>query len=136
MFWLEAFTQQPPLARPCVGILLTERLRVVAGCRLQGRGDYYNLCHREEEREMIRFCKETGIGIIPWSPLFAGRLARPLGYDRSLRSKRPSPHHPGLTPADEEIISRVEKLATERGWKMSQVTLAWTRIKGPCRLLD
>jgi Predicted oxidoreductases (related to aryl-alcohol dehydrogenases) len=49
--------------------------------------NYYNLCYREEEREMNRFCKETGVGLTPWSPLFGGRLARPLGYDGSVRSK-------------------------------------------------
>jgi aryl-alcohol dehydrogenase-like predicted oxidoreductase len=43
--------------------------------------NYYNLSYREEEREMIPYCKETGVGLIPWSPLFAGRLARPVGYD-------------------------------------------------------
>lgn len=74
--------------------------------------NYYNLCYGEEEREMILFCKETGVGIIPWSPLHAGRLARPVGYDKSLRSKRPSPHHVGITATDEEIIKRVEQLAT------------------------
>jgi aryl-alcohol dehydrogenase-like predicted oxidoreductase len=92
--------------------------------------NYYNLCYREEEREMIRFCKDTGVGIIPWSPLFAGRLARPLGYDKSPRSKRPSPHHPGMALDDEEIIQRVEKLANEKNWKMSHVALAWHKSKG------
>lgn len=92
--------------------------------------NYYNLCYREEEREMIRFCKETGVGIIPWSPLFAGRLARPLGYDASLRSKMPSGHHPGVTPEDEEIIQRVEQLASKKGWKMSHVALIWHKTKG------
>ena len=79
---------------------------------------------------MIRFCKETGVGIIPWAPLFNGRLARPLGYDKSVRSKRPSGHHSGLTPADEEIIKRVEQLAGEKGWKMSEVALTWHKSKG------
>lgn len=92
--------------------------------------NYYNLCYREEEREMNRFCNETGVGIIPWSPLFSGRLARPLGYDKSLRSKRPSSHHPGLTPADEEIVRRVEEVATKKGWKMNEVALAWHKSKG------
>jgi aryl-alcohol dehydrogenase-like predicted oxidoreductase len=27
--------------------------------------NYYNLLYREEEREMNRFCNETGVGIIP-----------------------------------------------------------------------
>jgi aryl-alcohol dehydrogenase-like predicted oxidoreductase len=92
--------------------------------------NYYNLCYREEEREMVPYCKETCVGLIPWSPLFAGRLARPVGYDKSLRSKRPSPHHPGVTPEDEEIINRVEKIAEKKGWKMSHVALAWLKGKG------
>lgn len=92
--------------------------------------DYYNLCYWEEEREMIRFCKETGVGILPWSPLYAGTLARPLGYDKSVRSKRPSFHHPTVSPADEETIRRVEQLATKKGWKMSQVALIWHNSKG------
>lgn len=92
--------------------------------------NYYNLCYREEEREMIRYCKETGVGIIPWSPLFAGRLARQPEYAKSLRSKRPSAHHPSLTPADEEIIRRVEELANKKNWKMSVVALVWHKSKG------
>ncbi len=39
--------------------------------------NHYNLLYREEEREMIPLCREEGIGIIPWSPLARGRLARP-----------------------------------------------------------
>ena len=92
--------------------------------------NYYNLCYREEEREMIRYCKETGVGLVPWAPLFAGRLARPVGYDKSIRSKRPSAHHPTSTPADEEIINRVEQLAKKKGWNMSHVALAWHKAKG------
>lgn len=92
--------------------------------------NYYNLCYREEEREMNRFCNDTGVGIIPWSPLFGGRLARAVGYDESLRSKKPSPFDSGLTEADEKIICRVEELADKKGWKMSQVALAWHKAKG------
>jgi aryl-alcohol dehydrogenase-like predicted oxidoreductase len=92
--------------------------------------NYYNLCYREEEREMNRFCNDTGVGIIPWSPLFGGRLARTVGYDESLRSKKPSPFDSGLTEADEKIICRVEELADKKGWKMSQVALAWHKAKG------
>ena len=92
--------------------------------------NYYNLCYREEEREMNRFCNDTGVGIIPWSPLFAGRLARPLGENKSQRSKMPSFHHPTETEADKEIIRRVEELATKKGSKMSNVALAWHKSKG------
>jgi aryl-alcohol dehydrogenase-like predicted oxidoreductase len=34
--------------------------------------NYYNLIYREEEREMIPYCQDTGVGIIPWSPLARG----------------------------------------------------------------
>ena len=39
--------------------------------------DHYNLLYREEEREMFGLCRDQGIGVIPWSPLARGRLARP-----------------------------------------------------------
>ncbi len=39
--------------------------------------NYYNLLYREEEREMLPLCASEGIGVIPWSPLARGRLARP-----------------------------------------------------------
>ena len=79
---------------------------------------------------MIRFCNQTGVGLIPWSPLYGGNLARQVGYNESARSKMPSPMIPGLTEADEEIIRRVEDLAGKKGWKMSHVALAWLKSKG------
>ncbi|EED22926.1 aldo-keto reductase, putative [Talaromyces stipitatus ATCC 10500] len=92
--------------------------------------NYYNLCYREEEREMTRFCKETGVGIIPWSPLFGGQLARPVGVKESIRSQTPSPMGSAFTAADEAIIKRVEQVAKEKGWKMVHVALIWLRSKG------
>lgn len=93
--------------------------------------NYYNLCYREEEREMIRYCNETGVGIIPWSPNFGGKLAKPLGASSSARSQAAaSSVASAVTAADEEIISRVEKVAVQRGWTMSHVALAWLRSKG------
>src|SRR5580698_4957633 len=38
--------------------------------------DHYNLLYREEEREMLPLCHAEGIGVLPWSPLARGRLAR------------------------------------------------------------
>ena len=45
---------------------------------------YYNLLYREEEREMFGLCRAEGIGVIPWSPLARGRLARPWEEERRL----------------------------------------------------
>ena len=89
----------------------------------------YNLCYREEEREMNKFCNETGVGLIPWGPLFSGLLAKPWGVE-SARSKTSIAMSGGLTEADEIINKRVQEVAERKGWKMSQVALAWIREKG------
>ncbi|KAL2367425.1 hypothetical protein BDBG_16869 [Blastomyces gilchristii SLH14081] len=89
----------------------------------------YNLCYREEEREMMKFCKETGVGLIPYGPLFNGLLAKPT-HAQSARSKQSLAMAGGFTEADQTIIKRVEELAEKKGWNMSQVALAWIRGKG------
>ncbi|KAL9001756.1 MAG: hypothetical protein Q9188_005282 [Gyalolechia gomerana] len=91
--------------------------------------NYYNLLYREEEREMNKFCNETGVGLIPWSPLAQGALARPASAHGS--TTRSSGKSMGET--DAQIISRVEELAKKHDWKMSQVALAWInkRIASP-----
>ena len=48
--------------------------------------NHYNLLYREEEREMIPLCRSEGIGLLPWSPLARGKLARPR------EAVRPRPH--------------------------------------------
>lgn len=88
----------------------------------------YHLLYREEEREMIRYCKQTGVGIIPWSSMAGGSLARPLGEE--YKSYRSENHGPKLTEADKEIVGRVEEIAKKRGWKMAHVALAWHKAKG------
>src|SRR5271165_1531924 len=47
--------------------------------------NHYNLLYREEEREMIPLCQSEGIGVIPWSPLARGRLARPWQSESTKR---------------------------------------------------
>ena len=43
---------------------------------------HYNLIYREEEREMIPFCEDQKIGIIPWSPLARGLLTGKRSKER------------------------------------------------------
>jgi aryl-alcohol dehydrogenase-like predicted oxidoreductase len=94
--------------------------------------NHYSLCYREEEREMNKFCLETGVGLIPWAPLFRGYLARPLDGGDTTRSKttKGTPMNRELTETDKKIIGRVEELAGKKGWKMSQVSLAWIIQRG------
>jgi len=93
--------------------------------------NHYSLCYREEEREMNKFCHETGVGLIPWAPLFRGLLARPLGTATARsQTAMPSAMSRPLTKADESIIKRVAELAETKGWKMSQVALVWIIQRG------
>lgn len=90
----------------------------------------YSLLYREEEREMNRYCNDTGVGLIPWAPLAAGRLARPAeAFSSTDRAKTLD----GLTEVDAKIVKRVEEIAAKKGWKQSQVALAWInkRISSP-----
>ncbi|KAF2488359.1 aldo-keto reductase-like protein [Lophium mytilinum] len=97
----------------------------------------YSLLYREEEREMNRFCNKTGVGLIPWAPLCRGHLARPASQygttDRSAGEQKQSFFTSGTLDADKKIIQRVEELAEKRGWKMSEVALAWInkRVSSP-----
>jgi len=113
-----------------------QRMQVVAEqhnwTKFVSMQNQYSLCYREEEREMNKFCAETGVGLIPWAPLYRGHLARPSSSedtDRSAATKNHSMFKDGTGP-DISIIKRVEELATKHGWKMSQVALAWIIQKG------
>ncbi|KAL1673668.1 NADP-dependent oxidoreductase domain-containing protein [Schizophyllum commune] len=88
----------------------------------------YSLLYREEEREMIAYCKYHGIGLIPWSPLSGGALARPVSSEETPRWKSFNAYGINKRHAiDAEIIKRVEEVAKKRGWAMSQVALAWAQ---------
>ena len=92
--------------------------------------DHYNLLQREEEREMHPYCLDTGVGVIPWSPLARGRLTRPWG-ERTNREETDRLLTTGTytqqQDADRLIVDAVGQIAAERGVSMAQVALAWVR---------
>jgi aryl-alcohol dehydrogenase-like predicted oxidoreductase len=86
--------------------------------------NHYNLLHREEEREMLPLCLDQGIGVIPWSPLARGRLAR----DWDATTARAETDEFGKTlyqESDREIVDAVAKVAEARGVTRAAVALAW-----------
>jgi aryl-alcohol dehydrogenase-like predicted oxidoreductase len=100
--------------------------------RFMAMQNHYNLVYREEEREMIPLCEHDGVGIIPWSPLARGMLARPVTPDRKVRSAGTA--RAGLdaysealydSPSDWNVVAAVEKVAKARGVSMAEVSLAW-----------
>jgi len=90
---------------------------------------HYNLLYREEEREMIPFCVDQGVGIIPRSPLARGMLAgnrSPSGERRTTRAATDTfTDHLYGHPGDAAVVHRLERVAQERGIPTAQIALAW-----------
>jgi aryl-alcohol dehydrogenase-like predicted oxidoreductase len=94
--------------------------------------NHYNLIYREEEREMMGLCRAEGIGVIPWSPLARGRLARPWGSETTSRSETDQFSKAIYTKteeADKKVVDRLSELADKRGVKMATLGLAWVLSK-------
>ena len=81
---------------------------------------------------MLPLCRTEGIGIIPWSPLARGRLARPWqaektkrletdGFGKSLYSK--------TAEVDRPVVDRLTQMAGERGVSNATLALAWMLCK-------
>jgi 1-deoxyxylulose-5-phosphate synthase len=94
--------------------------------------NFVNLIYREEEREMLPLCKSEGIGVIPWSPLARGRLARPWNADGTNRSEKDqlgARIYAKLADSDRQIIDEVGNIASRRNIPRAQVALAWLLSK-------
>ncbi len=89
--------------------------------------NHYNLLYREEEREMIPLCRTEGIGVIPWSPLARGRLARSpqAGTVRSKTDEYAKSLYGGTAAADDKVITRVQDMAAAKGVPPARIGLAW-----------
>jgi aryl-alcohol dehydrogenase (NADP+) len=73
---------------------------------------------------MNPLCRDQGIGIIPWSPLARGRLARP--WDETTERSELDEFGRSLYSEDDRVIvDRVGEIAERRGIPRAQVALAW-----------
>jgi len=86
-----------------------------------------NLIQREDERELVPFCRAEGIALTPWSPLARGFLAGNR-LDATLRARTDQIAERlgfGQRPVDFTISERVAEIAHRDGLKPAQVALAW-----------
>ncbi len=93
---------------------------------------HYNLIFREEEREMIPYCREEGIALTPYSALAGGRLSKlPGETSKRLEADTYAKGKYDATAAqDARIIERVAELARVHGVAMTEIALAWLMGKG------
>lgn len=86
--------------------------------------NHLNLLYREEEREMLPFCADEGLAVIPWSPLARGRLTRAWD-DRTERAETDEFGKTLYVESDRQIVDAVASIAAARGVPRAQVALAW-----------
>lgn len=96
---------------------------------------HYNLIAREEEREMIPFCKEENIALTPYSALAGGRLAKYRG-ETSKRLEEDSYakfKYDKTVELDQLIIDRVVELSKKYEVSMTEISIAWllTKVTSP-----
>lgn len=101
--------------------------------------NHYNLVYREEEREMIPFCREAGIAVIPWSPLARGLLAgkykqgetpKSVRYENERMDGRNPLADRYFRPEDFDVVETVVAMVKKKEVTPSQVALAWLLHKG------
>jgi aryl-alcohol dehydrogenase-like predicted oxidoreductase len=87
----------------------------------------YNLVYREEEREMLPFCEDQKIAVIPWSPLARGLLTGKRTKERNETKRAETDAFGKSLYSDDDfaIADRVTQLAEARGVPASQIALAW-----------
>lgn len=93
--------------------------------------NHYNLIYREEEREMIPFCRDEKIAITPYSPLASGRLTRDFAETtyRSETDAIQKSKYDGTQDSDKGIIERVAELAEKHQVTRDKIALAWMLSK-------
>ncbi len=97
---------------------------------------HYNLLHREDERELVPFCLDQQISVLPWSPLARGRLAR---ASETAHSADPAAQREATTlraesddvidtlygPPTDPLLGLVARLARELSTTPARLALAW-----------
>jgi len=82
-----------------------------------------NCAYREEQREMIPFCQDQGIGVSVFSPLARGLLS---GDANSTRNQTDFfTHQMYGDPASLEIAQSVQRVAKRRGVPNAQIAQSW-----------
>ena len=96
--------------------------------------NHLNLIYREEEREMLPFCRDEKIGVTPYSPLASGRLTRDGSSEGTLRSETDQIQkmkYDASMESDRPVVERLAELAKKYGASRTHIALAWLLQKEP-----
>lgn len=91
--------------------------------------NHYHLLFREEERDMIPFCKDMGVAITPYSPLGRGHLAhieeRCQSTVRDQTDRRLQIFKSNFSESDTVIRQRVLEISKKKGCSTAQLAISW-----------
>jgi 1-deoxyxylulose-5-phosphate synthase len=93
--------------------------------------NHYNLAYREEEREMIPYCKHTDIALMPWSPLARGFLAGNREKNDKARKDNSRAGTDDIAQkyyyrdADYAVVDAISKVAAKHKVSNAEVAYAW-----------
>jgi aryl-alcohol dehydrogenase-like predicted oxidoreductase len=94
----------------------------------------YSLWTRDPEAEVLRTCRELGIGFVPYSPLGRGFLAGRFSSPEELEEddfRRRGPRFTGENlEANRDLAAKVKEIAAEKGVTPAQLAIAWVLAQG------
>src|SRR5579863_2713613 len=94
----------------------------------------YSLWTRDPEDEILRTCRELGIGFVAYSPLGRGFLTGQIQRFEDLATddyRRNSPRFQGENfQKNLDLVRSIEEMAKEKNCKPSQLALAWVLAQG------
>jgi 1-deoxyxylulose-5-phosphate synthase len=108
----------------------TETLRMA---RLDSVQPRYNLLFREIEREMLPYCREEGIGVIPYNPIAGGLLSGkhsranppPEGGRFTLGTAGPMYQQRYWRDREFDTVEVLRQLAEQAGVSLVTLSVAW-----------
>ncbi|MEJ8837858.1 aldo/keto reductase [Ramlibacter sp. AN1133] len=98
--------------------------------RFASMQNHYNLVYREEEREMIPLCRDSGVALLPWSPLARGFLASSDGPATARAEADETTRRFYGRPSDLQVRERLRTLAAAKGVSPATLAYAWLLHKG------
>ena len=97
--------------------------------RFETMTNFYNLCYREEEKEMIPFCNDQNVSVLPYSPVAKGFLTGKYTRNEQNNTVRfktdPRLAERFFKSEDFDVLEIVTQIAREKGVKPTQIALAW-----------
>lgn len=91
---------------------------------------HWNAGARDFERDIIPMCLDEGMGICPYASLGGGRFQTESEY-KEREKNNPGRKGKPYTDREKAVAKVLEKVANEKGAKLTDVALAYVRSKAP-----